>query len=128
LKLLVAIAIFAALAFSLAMSRPWRLEVHPDLPLPPGQTNPPLRQLDPSNAIPAGALLWFNTNRTPYGRVLEHDPHHAFPDHTGPGVLVDFNGFEQWIPRPSLHNTWTDSTPPATPLQTRLNPPPRTLL
>jgi hypothetical protein len=108
MKILASIAIAAAAAFAFYASLPYPPAPPADEPLPPGQTNPPLRRLNGSNSIPSGARLWYRTNSLPFGQIVRCADH-LFPDgQTEPGVLIRFRAGEQWIPRRSLFNSWTD--------------------
>jgi hypothetical protein len=108
LKALPVMLLAAALPVLLYLHRPAPVEIHPDQPILPGRTNPPLHQINATTFLDVGARLWFKTNRTPFARVISTADDHAFARHTGSAVLVrDFNQ-EFWISRPALNGSWTD--------------------
>lgn len=108
MKILAAIAAALTAAFLLYASLPAQVKNIEPRPLPPGKTNPPLRQLDASTPIPPGAQLWTSTNLGPIGRVIAFSDHRFPSGENEPGVLVKLRSSEQWIPRRSLDGSWTD--------------------
>ena len=82
--------------------------IHYELPL--GETNPPLVRLTDESELRPGQKLWFKTNYTHSGTVVQISEAHPFPDgEIKPGVLLRGNEDDlNWFPRASVKGMLTE--------------------
>jgi hypothetical protein len=76
--------------------------------LPAGRTNPSLVRLGNKWPIPKGTEVWWSTNQSPAGVVVESEKNHEFEGGVGDGVAIRFNDGSSitWVPTRSIKSFW----------------------
>lgn len=79
----------------------------PSLPLPSGETNPPLKRISNTWPIAEGTKIWTRTNHQAWGAVTGIEERHEFDAGIEPGLEIKTaNGLRLWIPRRTLQGLW----------------------